>query len=628
MTPSTELDRHTRIRLALVALAAMVFSIVLYKYTLRAWFQQDDFAWLGLKDQVHSGGDLLRALFQPMAQGTIRPISERAFFMIFSSLFGLHAMPYRILVFLTQLAAVGMLSAVAWRLIRSPAAAFLAPVLWSANIALAEPMTWTSAYNEILCSLCFLLSFYFLIRYTQTDDRRYNRWQWISYLLTFGVLEINVMYPLIALLYVLLFARQYVKRVLWLLVPAMVFAAIHAAVAPKARDDVYALHLDASVFTTLLTYWKRALGPIVAAENFLDWELYPVLLTVLISALILIFVVVRARRGDWLPVFCLGWFVIALGPFLPVREHIQDYYLTVPVIGLALLGGSATAAAVQSGWIYRIAAAVAIVAYLACSIPANRRQAWLLSTRTKPVRLLVQGVADAHMRAPDKTILIEGVTDQLFWTGIYDHPFRLVGANRVFMTPEALQKISGDQTITSVSLYTIPQAEMLSELKEHRVIVLGLEGGDVNDITGAYEAVALNSMMPRKMVMGQPILESLLSKSWYPSEGDYRWMPKTASVHLGMPESGMGDLDVEAFCSPAFLKQGPLEVWATIQGHRYGPEEIRDCSKPLGILFSFSVTPGLKEADVMLEVSRTTRVGADLRDLGLAIRNIEVRSRP
>jgi hypothetical protein len=627
VTPAAELDRKTRLRLALVTFAAVVFSVILYKYTLRAWFQQDDFAWLGLRFQVHSAGDLLRALFQPMAQGTIRPISERAFFMVFSSLFGLHALPYRILVFLTQLAAIAMLSAVMWRLTRSLAAAFLAPVLWSANVALAEPMTWTSAYNEILCSFCFLLSFYGLVRFTQTGDRRYNVLQWVSFLLTFGVLEIDVMYPLIAVLYTLLFARPYLKRTLWLIVPAVAFAIVHTAVRPDVRNDVYALHLDASIFPTLLTYWKRSLGPIVAAENYRDWELFPIPLTLLISAGILWFVIVQARRRDWLPLFGLGWFVIALGPFLPVRDHIQEYYMTVPVIGLALLGGWAAAVALKSGWVYRSVAAVAIVAYLACSIPANRKLSWLLSSRSAPVRKLVQGVAAAHQQEPQKTILIEGVTDQLFWTGVYDHPFRLVGANRVYMTPEALQKITPDAE-TKISEYTIPEAEMMAELAQHRVIVFGLEGGDLHDITAAYEAAALNSQMPRKMVMGQPILESLLSKSWYPSEGDYRWMPKTASVHLGMPESGKGDLDLEAFCSPVQLKDGPLLVWVTIQGHRYGPHQIRDCSGPLGVRFSFTVTPGTKEADVMLEVNRTVRVGADLRDLGLALRNVEVISQP
>lgn len=58
-----------------------LFCLVLYKRGLTAWFQADDFAWLGLRLQVHDQGSLLHALFAPMAQGTIRPWSERAFFL-------------------------------------------------------------------------------------------------------------------------------------------------------------------------------------------------------------------------------------------------------------------------------------------------------------------------------------------------------------------------------------------------------------------------------------------------------------------------------------------------------------------------------------------------------------------
>ena len=47
-----------------------------------AWFRADDFAWLSNFNRIHSFHDLLVILFLPQAQGTIRPFSERAFFVI------------------------------------------------------------------------------------------------------------------------------------------------------------------------------------------------------------------------------------------------------------------------------------------------------------------------------------------------------------------------------------------------------------------------------------------------------------------------------------------------------------------------------------------------------------------
>ena len=73
-----------------------LLCLALYWLGLKAWFFQDDFAWLGLYQMVHRPQDLWHVMFSPMAQGTIRPWSERGFFLLFYSLFGVEALPFRI----------------------------------------------------------------------------------------------------------------------------------------------------------------------------------------------------------------------------------------------------------------------------------------------------------------------------------------------------------------------------------------------------------------------------------------------------------------------------------------------------------------------------------------------------
>src|SRR5258708_1406656 len=210
--------KHRRWSISIAAILAMLFCSFLYKYTLRAWFQADDFAWLGLQLQVHDWPQFWHAMFGPLPQGSLRPFSERGFFMGFYSLFGIHALPYRITVYVTQLGVIALLTIVANRLCKSLLAAFLAPLLWVANSALATPLTWTCAYNEILCAGVFLLAFYALLRYAETNDRRFNLLQWITFLFGFGVLEINVVYPFIAILYAACFARKLIRQTLLLLI--------------------------------------------------------------------------------------------------------------------------------------------------------------------------------------------------------------------------------------------------------------------------------------------------------------------------------------------------------------------------------------------------------------------------
>src|SRR5437762_2994921 len=76
-----------------------IICLALYWQGLFAWFRDDDFAWF-----LWHPGTLREALFGPAAQGTIRTLSERLFLMGGYRLFGLHAFPFHLIVFLTHLA--------------------------------------------------------------------------------------------------------------------------------------------------------------------------------------------------------------------------------------------------------------------------------------------------------------------------------------------------------------------------------------------------------------------------------------------------------------------------------------------------------------------------------------------
>ena len=161
---------NTRISLgnAIWWLVPIVFLFVLYADGLQTWFAQDDFAWLSLLRDVHSFHDVIHALFAPAAQGTIRPWSERGFFLLFESLFGLDSLPFRICVFVTMAADLTLVAWITRRITGSSAAGAFAAMLWTANTALVTVMSWSSSYNEALCSLFLLGALALFIRYTET----------------------------------------------------------------------------------------------------------------------------------------------------------------------------------------------------------------------------------------------------------------------------------------------------------------------------------------------------------------------------------------------------------------------------------------------------------------------------
>ena len=64
-------------------------------------------------------------------------------------------------------------------------------------------MTWSSAYNELMCPLFLLAALALFIRYTETGQRKFWWWQLVVFSLGFGALEINIVYPAIAAAWVL-----------------------------------------------------------------------------------------------------------------------------------------------------------------------------------------------------------------------------------------------------------------------------------------------------------------------------------------------------------------------------------------------------------------------------------------
>ena len=227
--------RYERAARILYWLVPPVWGLALYWQGLFTWFQADNFAWLNL--QVHSWNDLWKALFTPQAQGTVRIWSERLFFIVFKSLFGIHPTPFRIWVFLAQIANVFLIAQITCHLTGSRFAALSASILWISNSALIVVMGWNSAYNEALCAFFVLVAFFALLRYIDTSNLWLNRLQWVFYLLGFGALEVNTVYPLLAASYTALFAKHYFHKTLLLFAPAAVFISIHLGVATLLWND-------------------------------------------------------------------------------------------------------------------------------------------------------------------------------------------------------------------------------------------------------------------------------------------------------------------------------------------------------------------------------------------------------
>ncbi len=92
-----------------------LICLAVYWYGLMAGFNADDFVWLQQRFRWEAGTPLADLLFAPTQHGTLRPLSERGYFLALSLLFPDDPLPFRIVAFATLFGAMALLTAIVRR---------------------------------------------------------------------------------------------------------------------------------------------------------------------------------------------------------------------------------------------------------------------------------------------------------------------------------------------------------------------------------------------------------------------------------------------------------------------------------------------------------------------------------
>jgi hypothetical protein len=411
--------------------AAVTFAI--YWRALTAWFQQDDFAWMSLIGSVRDGESVWAAVFRPSQHGTWRPLGERVYFLLFPWIFGYESWPMRLFCFATQLGSLALCGAITLRLTGSRLAAVAAPLLWIANSKMVIAMISNGAYVHVLCGFLLLLAAWSLIE---------QRWRamWISFLAGFLAMESNVVFPAIATSYSLLLARPQLRRVLWLWPAAIAYWLMHMWLAPKMSSGSYAMNFGPGMLDSLARYWLWVFQP----DNLEAFSFFPSsaarVFGMVAAAALVLYVVWQACLKHFVPLLFLLWFAILLAPVLPLQGHVTDYYLTIPLSAFGMLAASALAGRKVRDFRFLAAALLSLV-YLGLMIPVSAGAARWWTDRSHVAERLVRRVFAARALHPEKTIVLEGYTDEQFWAAIAHYPFLEKGKTYVFLDPAFRSRI-------------------------------------------------------------------------------------------------------------------------------------------------------------------------------------------
>ena len=606
----------------------MLFCVVVHWLGLKIWFFGDDFAWLGLRLELHSPRDLIHVLFSPQAEGTVRTLSERLFFLVFSSVFGLESPPFRIWVFLTQFANIALLIQIARRLTGSATAGFLAALLWTANAGIAIAISWSSAYNEIAAAFFILLAFRLFLAYIDTGQRKYWIWQWVVFLLGFGALELNVVYPAIAAGYALCCARQHLRRTLYLFIPSILFTMVHFLAIPPSTDQHYKMYFGSSLFTMLWKYWAFAIGAVRDSQS--DWRplWFGIGFTALATVALAAFVYRKVRNGEWAAVFLAAWFVIVLLPLLPLKNHFTEYYLTVPAIAPAILAAWAIASS-RRALTLGIAAALA-VGYLTLAISDNHMAEKYRYNNARRLKYLIKGLESQQKIHPRDVVLLSGIDNDLFWTGFCDDPFRLLGIYHTYLVPASAKTIEPHpEWGCDTSRFFVNADDAVPLLRNGHGGVFDLEGRSLHDVTQQYlktVAAEYAERHPDFIDISDPMFQNRLGPTWYPAERGYRWMPKRATLKIHGPTKNGQVLEASGYCPAAVLVQGPLQVSFQADGIPLGTPTLTQPDQLFALKFPWPAEfVGRPMVELEIEVSRTLQPPGETRPLGLVFTTFTIK---
>jgi len=604
---------------------APAFALLIYWRVPLTWFANDDFAWLGLPLQVHRARDLIAVLFAPRAQGTVRFLGERLFFLVFSVVFGYNALPYHLFALITWCADLVLAALIGERLTNSKAAGVLGAIFWTASSILVTPIAWVSAYNELLCGFCILMAFYARLRGWRVTE-------WIAYLAGFGALEVIVVYPAIATLHALISQqnreRKDVRSALPLFIPAILFTILHFLLIPKNASGFYKVEIDRRIFSTLLQYLKWCLGPSRLFQLTAHWGRFGTRVMWITALALALFVIRQLWRRNALALFFCGWFLFLVAPVLVLPYHVTDYYASLAELGVAWLAGWAMVVAWRTGWLTRGFAVALAAASLAGSVREDDGYTRWYYRRSIRMEALFFGIEDSLRAHPGSALILHGVDNDLFQTGFQDEPFRLLGFPKVYFAPGGEAGIVAREDLGGVAPFLISPRQALSMIANNQARVLGVSDDGVRDITRAYQIVLRADPRATRidaLDAGDPNAAAAFGPTWFPPEGGFRCMPKSATVRMSAPQAASQRLYLTGFAPGAVLKSGPVTMTVLVDGSEVGKSVIRAPNAQFAFDFALPDLTDKPSIEITVELDKVLRAPSDNRELGMVFGTFSIR---
>jgi hypothetical protein len=402
---------------------------------------------------------------------------------------------------------------------------------------------------------------------------------------------------------------------------AAAYALFNRAMAQPQTSTVYTLYWDGSMVATFGTYLRMATGlwrPELTREYAGWWTAGEWLAA---AGLVAGLGWLAWRREKW-GLFGVVWFLATLGPIVPLKNHISDYYLTVPAIGLAMAMGIVVAR--RPVW-----ALAPVLTYAAGSGYWARQTVNYNYARAEQGRALFGGVQEAARLHPGNLILLTAVSSEQYWGVMNDNPFRLVPGLKVYLAPGGDENIEKHPELGDPARFVLPGPAARAALEAGQAVVYSPAGGKLRNVTGLWLGIAKQRWgdeLSPLVDLGQSLLAGQLEKGWHPIEQGFRWSEGRASLRLGATAE-VRSLAIEGFRGGEGGARGEVTIVAAVNGVDVGRWAMPKEDSSLAV--TAALPEGLDRGKPVRVEVRITPVlrepGAEGRELGLAFVKIGLR---
>jgi len=312
----------------MMMLVVVLLPFILFFRGLTVFFVQDDF-WLLSISRIHTIGEFLQ-FFSPRADVVwYRPLSSQFFFFLGNLFFGLHPLPYHIMVLLTHLLVICVLYKLVFSFWKDKSISLLSSFLYGTHALHTISLSWLATYAFILSPLWLLLTLYFY-------RLKKEKLAFLSYILGLLTFEVSLIIPLLLVSYQVFFEKKIQpSKIVPYIISIFILLFTRKILFPtQVTSELYQISLSINTVSLLKFYLLRLIGiPLfIDGMSLLNKIIVSFLsfgfLAFLIFTFVRLRVILTAELKFFLSLFCIG-----LIPFLLFPLHVAPYYATFALLG-------------------------------------------------------------------------------------------------------------------------------------------------------------------------------------------------------------------------------------------------------------------------------------------------------